>query len=108
MTKPRSEDSCSRLITKLRRLGGLFALFFLLLLATLHWISQDIRGVAATALGSEAFAAPRLAPRPENGYGMIASDSLMPGLKARAHLWREQWDAGMLRSVHNFGLGVDQ
>jgi signal transduction histidine kinase len=37
-----SERSLPRLMAKLRRIGGLVALFILLVFASLHWISQDM------------------------------------------------------------------
>jgi len=40
-----SELSRPRLITKLRRVGGFFALFMLLVLASVYWITQDIQRI---------------------------------------------------------------
>lgn len=52
MEEIRSERSRVILVGKLRRIGGFFALFILLLLASVHWIFQDIRAAGDLELSS--------------------------------------------------------
>ncbi len=52
MGEIRSERSREALVGKLRRIGGFFVLFILLLLASVHWIFQDIRAASGLELSS--------------------------------------------------------
>ena len=52
-----SENSRSRLTTKIRRVGLSFGLLILLLLAAVHWIIQEVRAVTAPGLTAAEMAA---------------------------------------------------
>lgn len=75
MQEPCSQSSRSRLTTKIRRVGLSFGLLILVLLATVHWIIQEIRMVTTAG-----FAPPPLAAVVESALFRVDIVLILAGL----------------------------